>query len=386
MDLSNLEKILENEPKYRLKQANEAVFKNFISNWSEATFFAKDLRDKLNKECPLEISADVLVSKKEDSVKARIKLKDGLMIETVLMRHEDGRNTVCVSSQVGCPLGCLFCATGKMGLKRSLTSGEIVEQVLFFNRYLKPEGQKVTNVTYMGMGEPFLNYENVWDSVKIFNDAKFFNIGVRSISISTAGIIEGIKKLSDENLHVNLAISLHAPNDKLRKELMPIDKKYPLEEVLRAVDDYIKKTKRKVMFEYVLIKGVNDSDDNARELAKIMDKKLCFVNLILYNETGDLLRDNISLRDEAILSEKKEARGGILAKQGLATSDDFFAAKIANRSRNNYPAAGLKFKASDTKRVEAFKEVLKKSKIHYTQRYRFGDDIDAACGQFATNR
>ena len=331
MDLTNLEKVLEGEPKYRLKQANEAVFNNYISDWSEATFFAKDLRDKLNKECPLTIAADVLVSKKEDSVKARITLNNGFEIETVLMRHEDGRNTVCVSSQVGCPLGCLFCATGKMGFKRNLSSLEIIEQVLFFDRYLKPEGQTVTNITFMGMGEPFLNYDNVWEAVKTFNDYKFFNIGVRSISISTSGIIEGIKRLSDETLHVNLAISLHAPNDKLRRELMPIDKKYPLEEVLKAVDEYIIKTNRKVMFEYVLIKDVNDSDENARELAKIMNKKLYMVNLILYNETGV-------------------------------------------------------FKASDPKRVEAFKEILKKANIHHTQRYRFGDDINAACGQFATNK
>ncbi len=345
MNLDNLEKVLEKEPKYRLKQAKDAVFKNFISDWSEATFFAKDLRDKLNKECPLKIEADVLVSKKPfgsaqggGSVKARIKLRDGLMIETVLMRHIDNRNTVCVSSQVGCPLGCLFCATGKMGFKKNLTSDEIIEQVIFFNRYLKKitlseaEGlfQRVTNVTYMGMGEPFLNYENVLKSIRILNDKEYFNIGARSISVSTAGIIEGIKKLSQEGLQINLAISLHAPNDKLRKELMPIDKKYPLEAVLKAVDDYINKTKRKVMFEYVLIKGVNDSDEQAMELAKIMNKKLYFVNLILYNATGI-------------------------------------------------------FKASDTKRVEGFKRVLGKEKINFSQRYRFGDDIQAACGQFATN-
>ena len=331
MDLSNLEKVLENEPKYRIKQAREAVFKNFISDWSEATFFSKDLRDRLNKEVPLEIKAEALVSKKEDSVKARITLKDGFMIESVLMRHEDGRNTVCVSSQVGCPLGCLFCATGKMGLKRSLTSGEIVEQVLFFDRYLKPENRTVTNVTFMGMGEPFLNYDNVLEAVRIFNDSNYFNIGVRSISISTSGIIEGIKRLSEDPLHVNLAISLHAPNNKLRAELMPIDKKYPLDKVLKAVDEYIEKTKRKVMFEYVLIKDINDSNECAEELAKIMDKKLYFVNLILYNETGV-------------------------------------------------------FKPSDTKRVKEFRDVLERLKVRYTQRYRFGDDIKAACGQFATNK
>ncbi len=346
MDLDNLERILEGEPKYRLTQAKEAVLKNFISNWSEATFFTKELRDKLNKECPLEINAQVLVSKTGDSVKARITLADGLQTETVLMRHADplrpeagGRNTVCVSSQVGCPLGCLFCATGKMGLKRSLTTNEIIEQVIFFNRYLKKIIQserpdilyKVTNVTFMGMGEPFLNYENVWEAIKIFNDYKYFNIGVRSISISTAGILEGIKKLAEEKLHVNLAISLHAPNDKLRSELMPIDKKYPLEKVLKVVDEYIAKTKRKVMFEYVLIKDVNDTDNHAKELCKIMDKKLYFVNLILYNDTGI-------------------------------------------------------YQASTTQRVKAFRNILEKEKIRYTQRYRFGDDISAACGQFNTKK
>jgi 23S rRNA (adenine2503-C2)-methyltransferase len=325
MDLSKLEKVLEGEPKYRLNQAKEAVYKNFISDWAEATFFSVELREKLNAECPLEIKADVLVSKKEDSVKARITLKDGLMIETVLMRHKDplrpetsGRNTVCVSSQVGCPLGCLFCATGKMGLKRSLTSEEILEQIVFFDRYLKAENQHVTNVTYMGMGEPFLNYDNVLNSIRILNDYKYFNIGVRSISVSTAGIIEGIKKLSDEPLHVNLAISLHAPNNKLRAELMPINKKYPLKEVLMAVGSYIAKTKRKVMFEYVLISGVNDSDEHARELAKIMaNNKLYFVNLILYNAIPPQ-------RDPAL--------------------------------------AGQAFKASTTERVKKFRDILEKLK------------------------
>lgn len=339
MDISKLEEILKDESKYRLKQANEAIFKNFISDWSEATFFTKELREKLNKECPLEIKADILVSKKEDSIKAKITLKDNLQVETVLMRHKDNRNTVCVSSQVGCPLGCLFCATGKMGLKRSLTFNEIIEQVIFFNRYLKKENKNVTNVTFMGMGEPFLNYDNVLSAIKIFNDAKYFNIGVRSISISTAGIIEGINKLSNESLHVNLAISLHAPNDELRKKLMPINKKYPLQEILKAVDKYIEKTKRKVMFEYILIKNINDSDNNAKELAKIMNKKLYFVNLILYNETASV----------NVKANKVEV-----------------------------------FKASEPKRVESFRAILEKLNIRYTQRYKFGDDINAACGQFIT--
>ena len=357
MDLSNLEKLLEGEPKYRIKQAREAVFKKNISDWNEATFFSLELREKLNKECPLSIKTDVLVSKektafaKASSVKARITLKDGLMVETVLMRHKDSRNTVCVSCQVGCPLGCLFCATGKMGFKRNLDYFEILEQVIFFNRYLRPENQHVTNVTFMGMGEPFLNYDNVLKTIRVLNDKDGFGIGARSISVSTAGIVEGIEKLIKEGLssgagsrvagQLNLAISLHAPNNKLRSELMPISKRYSLETVLKSVDDYIKITKRKVMFEYVLIKDVNDSDDCARELAKLMNKKLYFVNLILYNPPS-------------------------------------FAAFSAGKAVN--------FKASTTQQVESFKAILKKEGINFVQRYRFGDDIQAACGQFATSK
>ena len=333
MDLINLEKVLEKEPRYRLKQAKEAVFKNLIDDWQEAVFLPLELRQKLNKECPLLIKSEILVSKTKDSIKARITLKDGLKIESVLMRHIDGRNTVCVSSQVGCPLGCLFCATGTMGFKRNLDYSEIIEQVIFFERYLKTENNKerVTNVTFMGMGEPFLNYENVMKAVRIINDKDALNIGARSISISTVGIIEGIEKLSKEGIQINLAVSLHAPNNKLRSSIIPINKKYPIETILKEVDEYIKKTKRKVMFEYLLIKDVNDSDDLAKELALLMRKPLYFLNLILYNPTGT-------------------------------------------------------FKPSSSKRVEGFKRILKKMNVNFSQRYRFGDDIKAACGQFITSK
>lgn len=321
MDLTNLEKVLESEPKYRIKQINEAIFQKFISNWDEATILSKGLRETLKKECPLDIKADVLVSKEKDSVKAKIELKDKLQIETVLMRHIDGRNTVCVSSQVGCPLKCGFCATGMMGFKRNLDYVEIIEQVVFFERYLK--GERVTNVTFMGMGEPFLNYDNVMKAIRFLNSE--LGIGARSMSVSTAGIVEGINKFADEGLQVNLAISLHAPNDKLRSELMPINKKYPLKEVFKAVDEYILKTNRQVMFEYLLIKGVNDSDKHAEELAKLIKKPLYFLNLIMYNPTG-------------------------VFKRSL-------------RSRE-------------------FKDKLNKLKVNFSERHRFGEDIKAACGQF----
>jgi len=331
MDISNLEKVLSSEPAFRIKQAKEAIFKNLIENWQDATFFSKDLREVLNKECPLSIKADILVSKEEDTIKAKITLKDNLEIETVLMRHEDNRNTVCVSSQVGCPLGCGFCATGMMGFKRNLDYLEIVEQVLFFERYLKKENQRVSNVVFMGMGEPFLNYENVLKAIRHINGKEGFNIGARSISVSTAGVVEGIKRFSEEGLQVNLAFSLHAPNDELRSSLMPINKKYPLKEVLLSIDEYIKKTKRQVMIEYMLIKDVNDSNEDAKELANIVKRNnLYFLNLILYNQTG-------------------------------------------------------RFEPSSFQRVKEFKNTLTHLKINFSQRYRFGDDIKAACGQFITD-
>lgn len=336
MNIEKLEKVLAGESSYRLKQAKKAISQQLIENWLEAAALPLNLREKLNKECPLSINAKTFISEDKNTVKASITLKDKLKIESVLMRHSDGRNTVCVSSQVGCPLACKFCATGRAGFKRNLEPFEIVEQVLFFARYLKKaplwvgsEGQakkRVTNVVFMGMGEPFLNYKNVMRAVGVLNDKDGLNIGARRISISTVGIIEGIEKLSKEKLQINLAISLHAPNNILRTRLVPANKKYPIEIVLKAVDDYIKKTKRKVMFEYLLIKGVNDSGDCAVQLAKLMKKPLCFVNLILYNPTGV-------------------------------------------------------FKPSSYERMKSFERILKKMGVPCSQRYRFGIEIKAACGQ-----
>ncbi|MCR4284044.1 MAG: 23S rRNA (adenine(2503)-C(2))-methyltransferase RlmN [Parcubacteria group bacterium] len=331
MKLDKLKEVLKNEPKYRLKQARDAVFKSLIDDWSSATYLPPKLREVLNKECPLEVRGEVVESD-DDVLKAIITLDDGLKIESVLMRHMGGRSTVCVSSQVGCPMKCGFCATGAMGLIRNLTEDEIVGQVLFFARYLKSHGEdKVTNVVFMGMGEPFLNYDNVLSAVRTLNEKDGLNIGARKISISTSGVIEGINKLAEENLQVNLAISLHAPYDELRLKLMPVNIKYPLKEVLSAVDSYINKTSRQVMFEYIMLKGINDSKEDAERLARLMKKPLHFVNLIVYNPTG---------------------------KEGMEPS-----------SHNS---------------VRKFKEILEKAGIPVSERYRFGGEIKAACGQLAT--
>ncbi len=333
INLKHLKDILSAEPKYRFAQCQKAVFFDLLDDWQKATSLPKDLRDKLSKEFSLEIKAKIAESGDKDVTKALITLADNNKIETVLMRHGDGRNTVCVSSQVGCPLGCLFCATGRLGFKRNLDSWEIIDQVLFFSRLLKKENKKVTNVVFMGMGEPFLNYENVLGAIKILNNKEYFNIGSRHISISTIGIPEGIKKFSQESLQVNLAISLHAPTDELRSRIIPINNKYPIKNLLRTAKEYLEITNRQIMFEYIMIKDFNDHDKEANQLVELLadlPMKLYVVNLILYNP-GDF-------------PEKK-------------------------------------FQPSDKKRVETFKHILGRSKIKVTERYRLGRGIQAACGQ-----
>jgi 23S rRNA (adenine2503-C2)-methyltransferase len=329
MNLKEIEKTCINEPKFRLKQIYQAVFCDLIESWDEATNLSLNLRKELNEKSPLKIDGEILESNKKN-IKAVIKLADGNLIETVLMQHKDGRNTVCLSSQVRCPLGCKFCATGKSGFVRNLEVEEILEQVFFMVRYLKKKARKISGVVFMGMGEPFLNYENVMHSIKILNDKEKFNLGARHISISTVGLTEGINKLADEKMQINLAVSLHASNDNLREELMPIAKKYSINKILKSVDNYIKKTNRRVMFEYMLIKDVNDSMKDAENLARIMNKKLYLVNLINYNPTGV-------------------------------------------------------FEPSDRETVNRFKIFLEKKRVQTTLRYSFGKEVKGACGQLTKN-
>lgn len=327
MNLSKLPKILANQPSYRLKQIKKEVYANLIQDWEEASSLPLSLRKKLNKECPLTINAQTFISKDKKTIKAVISLTDRLNVETVLMRQK-GRHTLCVSTQVGCPLGCLFCATGKMGFKRNLTTDEVVEQVIFFARRLKKSSEKVNRVVFMGMGEPLLNFENTIKAIQILNDQEGFRLGQRKMSLSTIGIPDLIKKFADLKTEVNLAISLHSPEDKLRRGLMPASKQYPLKEILKAVDYYLTKTNRKVMFEYLMIKGVNDQVKWAKKLASLLENRLCMVNLIAYNPTGD-------------------------------------------------------FEPSTQIQIERFKQVLQNQGIETTQRYSFGQDIKAACGQLA---
>lgn len=328
MDLNKLNEILKDEPSYRLKQIKRSLFIDLIDDWQQATTLSKELREKLSQNLSLSIKGESLTSDDKKTIKSLITLEDGQKIEAVLMRHKDKRNTVCLSSQIGCPLACEFCATGKLGFRRNLTSSEIVAQLLFFARLLNKKGDRVTNAVFMGMGEPFLNYDNVLEAIRIINNKDGLNIGARRISISTVGIIEGIERLSKEKLQINLAISLHAANNDLRSRLMPINKKYPINKVLIAVKDYTKRTRRKVMFEYIMINEINDRERDANALVEIMRNEFYFVNLISYNPTGIFK-----------------------------------------------PSSGIK--------INRFKKFLTMKSINVTQRYKFGGNIKAACGQLA---
>jgi 23S rRNA (adenine2503-C2)-methyltransferase len=320
-----------NEPKFRVQQIARAFWKEFALSWDEITALPKELREKLKKEIRWSsVNLEKIVNDGNGAEKAVFILNSPTeKIESVLIKHDDDRRTVCVSSQIGCPAKCAFCATGQMGFKRNLSDEEIVDQVLFWARILKTRGEKITNVVFMGMGEPFLNSDNVFRAIKKITAPEDFGLGARHISISTCGITPGIKRLSIDYPQINLALSLHAPNDRLRAKLMPINKKYNIKSVINALRDHIKKTNRKVMIEYLLINEVNDDPKLALELAELLKAEPLFhLNLIPCNKTG-------------------------------------------------------KFEPSPATKINLFSLNLRKNNIKFTIRKRFGSNIKAACGQLA---
>jgi 23S rRNA (adenine(2503)-C(2))-methyltransferase len=339
MNIENLEKYLEEigEKGFRIKQIRKAVFQDGISFFEEISTLPKDLRKRLDDNFKILSfeTVNILTANDGQSVKALLKLTDGSFLETVLISPKPGDWSVCVSTQVGCAMGCRFCATGKMGFKRDLTAEEITDQVLFWRQYLKTQkDSKLTDVVYMGMGEPFNNWENVSESIKILINKDLFAFGSRSISVSTSGIAEGIEKLASEFPQVNLAISLHFANDKKRDEFMPVNKKDNLESLKIALQKYFQKTKRKVFVEYILLEDMNDTKEDAQELARYLksigNTHLLHVNLIGYNTTsGD-------------------------------------------------------FRSSSGNRTHKFKEYLLLGGINATIRKSLGEEIKGACGQLAT--
>ena len=322
------------EPRFRFAQIKRAFFIELRNSWEEVSVLSKALREELAKDIPWNVLTPLRVQASQDgqTVKTLFRCEDGKTIEAVLMCHQDERNTVCVSSQAGCAMACTFCATGTMGLKRNLTAEEIVEQVIHYARFLKPKGEGVTNVVLMGMGEPLHNYDNVMQALKTLNDHDGFNFGARRMSISTCGIVPGILRLADEPLQVNLAISLHAGTDEVRSKIMPVNKAYPLVKLIDAVRIYMQKTNRKVMFEYLLLKGINDRREDAQAVAKLLgsDVRLVHVNVIKYHNT-------------------------------------------------------LAFQGTERGARTDFVEYLRELGVPATHRVTFGEDIDAACGQLAVN-
>ena len=275
---------------YRITQLYRAAAKELLPDVHDVTVLPKELRAKLaDLDFAFDSVVPVVVQRSNDkqTTKGLFRLADGSEVEAVLMEHFGDRNTVCISSQSGCAYACAFCATGQAGFTRQLEATEIFDQARYFARELAAKGKRITNIVFMGMGEPFHNYDAVMGAVALLNDAQGFGLGHRHITISTVGLVPQIDQFGDEHLQVNLAISLHAPNDDVRSGMMPVNRKWKLAELMAACERYIAKTKRKIFFEYVMLEGVNDGEEHARQLARLMAGHLYHVNLIPYNSTPD---------------------------------------------------------------------------------------------------
>jgi len=288
LDLPDLQKlVLElNEPVYRSTQLWQGLYQNYWQSPIEFTTLPLHFKNLIFEILSFTSLKPIrsITSGDRGTVKTLFQLQDGNTIESVLMLYNK-RNTLCISTQAGCGMGCVFCATGQMGYKRNLTSGEIVEQVLFFARLLRDRNALVTNVVIMGMGEPFNNYDATLSAIDRLNDADGFNLGARRFTISTVGIIPKIIQFADEKRQINLAISLHSGRNELRSSLLPINNKYPVEELINACRYYVDQTRRRISFEWALIDGVNDSPRDAAQLAILVKGLLCHVNVIPLNPT-----------------------------------------------------------------------------------------------------
>ena len=326
MTLEDLEKYFESigEKKFKALQVYEWLYQKKKANVDEFTNLKKELREKLKEDFSFKRPEIIKREIDKDVQKFLFLLEDGEKIEAVLMEHNYGLS-VCVSSQVGCNMGCAFCESGRLKKVRNLKAHEMILQVLTIEELLERE---IHSVVIMGIGEPLDNYDNVMQFIKIINHPKGLAIGARHITLSTCGIIPKIKELSHLGIQINLAISLHAPNDELRSKLMPINKAYSLKELMSTLKEYIALTHRRVTMEYILLQGVNDGESHAHELATLLRGMNAYVNLIPYNETNH-----------------------------------------------------LEFKKSSKERIDRFFNILKQEKINVTIRREFGSKISAACGQ-----
>ena len=330
LTLEQLENYFEqnNEKKYKARQIYDWLYKKRITNFNQITNMKKSLIEKLQHDFNLNELKILEKQSDIDVYKYLFELEDKNKIEAVLMHHNYGYS-LCISTQVGCNMGCSFCESGRLCKIRNLETYEMVLQILQVEKDLN---LRISHVVLMGIGEPFDNYDNVINFIDIINNDLALAIGARHITISTCGIIPKIKEFMNNKKQINLAISLHAPNQKLRSELMKINKVYHLEDLIKIVKEYIKKTNRRVTFEYIMLKDVNDSPKQALELVELIKGINCYVNLIPYNETSH-----------------------------------------------------LKYKKSDQKTILKFYDILKKNKINVTIRKEFGSNLSAACGQLRAN-
>lgn len=313
-----------NEKKYRATQLYDYLYKKRIFDLNQMTNLSKSLKEQISKDFNFSFIKIVKKQEDKDVKKYLFELSDGNLIESVLMYHNYGLS-ICVSSQIGCNMGCRFCESGRLKKVRNLETYEIVEQLLLIEKDIQ---EKITHVVVMGIGEPFDNYDNVMNFIRIITSNKGIDLGVRHITVSTCGLIPGIEKFMKDFNQVNLAISLHAPNDKIRNKIMPISKAYKMNDLMNTIKKYIKLTNRRVTFEYIMLKDVNDSDECAKELANLLKGINCYVNLIPYNETEN-----------------------------------------------------IEFKRSKKMQILAFYDILKRNNINVTIRKEFGKNVDAACGQ-----
>jgi 23S rRNA (adenine(2503)-C(2))-methyltransferase len=344
MDFKALNKFLtdKNQPKFRFSQIASDIVSGRPQSYLDIFTIPQQLRSELEQNLPL-ISVkekNILISEDKKSYKALLELKDGNTIETVLLNPMPALWSVCLSTQVGCGMGCAFCATGQMGLKRNLSTEEITDQILFWKQYIAKNrlNIRISNIVYMGMGEPFINKEAVFESIEIFSSSSLYNIGNRKLSVSTCGITQVIEEFATRFPQVNLAISLHAPNQELREKIMPVAKIYPLENLMKQLKKYIQKTNRQLFIEYILLSNENDTDKHAIQLGNLIsdyftDKlHLIHINLIVYNPTNSNLQP------------------------------------------------------TSKEQVQKFKRILENFKIGTTVRKNLGQEIKGACGQLASNK
>jgi 23S rRNA (adenine2503-C2)-methyltransferase len=322
------------EPKFRAKQVYEWLWKKSAISFDEMTNLSKELRNKLQQDFLIAPVQETIVQKSKDgTVKLGMKLQDDRLIEGVMIPDED-RNTACVSSQVGCSLACTFCATGFLKRERNLEAGEIYDQVILLNKYaLEQSNRPLTNIVYMGMGEPLLNYDNVMQSIKLITSPEGLGMAQKRITVSTSGIVRGIKRIADEGMKFNLALSLHAATNEKRNKIMDINQSNPLEEVMEALNYFYEKTGNKITFEYILFDHFNDSEEDAHHLMEWCDQVPAFVNLIEYNNVeGVTLRRAKSDRRDAFVDYLREHDVNVAVRRSRGKDIDAACGQLANKN------------------------------------------------------